>query len=224
MPKPAPRTPKSASAASSPPAPVSPGRPRGTAARSPSRAPAFARPTSSPPKPSPTARIKPITLLALDVDGVLTDGSIHIDDRGIETKRFNVRDGQGIASWHALGFQVAIITKRSGEALQHRARELKIPFDLVFQGTKDKSAALDELLAQTSLTPDQVAYMGDDWPDIPVLERVGFSMTVPEADKHVRRVCDLVTTRSGGNGAVREAIEHMLTAKGLLHQAIRPKT
>jgi 3-deoxy-D-manno-octulosonate 8-phosphate phosphatase (KDO 8-P phosphatase) len=161
-----------------------------------------------------------IRLLALDVDGVLTDGSIMLDDLGVETKRFNVRDGQGLAAWIKLGHDVAIITRRSGQALQHRCRELGIPPHRIVQGSHDKSEALDKLLADTKLAPEQIAYIGDDWPDLPVLRRIGLPITVADADERVARVCLLRTQRPGGQGAVREAIEHILTAQGKLEQAV----
>jgi 3-deoxy-D-manno-octulosonate 8-phosphate phosphatase (KDO 8-P phosphatase) len=163
-------------------------------------------------------RAKPIKLLALDVDGVLTDGSIMLDDLGVETKRFNVRDGQGIAAWIKLGLEVAIITRRSGQAVQHRCRELGI--HRIVQGCHDKSEALDKLLADTGLKPDQIAYIGDDWPDLPVLRRIGLPITVHDADERVAKACLYRTTKPGGRGAVREAIEQILAAQGKLEQAI----
>lgn len=155
-----------------------------------------------------------VRLLVLDVDGVLTDGSINLDDHGVETKRFDVRDGQGIAAWIKLGFEAAIITKRSGRAVEHRMRELGVT--RIMQGRANKSAALDELLAATRLTPPEAAYIGDDWPDMPVLARVGFPIAVADAEENVRALAALVTTRRGGHGAVREAIEHIIRAKGLM--------
>ena len=176
---------------------------------------------TTPPSPGNTiARAKNIRLLALDVDGVLTDGSIFLDDNAVETKRFNVRDGQGIASWIKMGFDVAIITKRPGQAVQHRCRELGIPPHHIIQGSQDKSAALDQLLADTKLVPEQIAYIGDDWPDMPVLRRVGLPIAPADADERVKLLAALITTKPGGRGAVREAIEHILAAKGLLDQAI----
>lgn len=166
-----------------------------------------------------TAAAREIRLLALDVDGILTDGSILLDDHGTETKRFNVRDGQGIASWRKLGYDVAIITKRSGQAVQHRCRELGIV--RIVQGTQDKSAALDQLLTDTGLQAEQVAYMGDDWPDMAVLRRVGLSATVPDAPAAVRELAMYTTAAAGGRGAVREVIELILAAKGELERAIR---
>lgn len=161
---------------------------------------------------------KPVTLLALDVDGVLTDASIMLDDAGVETKRFNAKDGQGIASWLGLGLSVGIITKRSGTALQHRARELKIPH--VIQGASDKSAALDQLLQAANVSARQVAYVGDDWPDMPVMRRVGYPMSVADGAEEVRRLAAYVTRAPGGRGAVREAVEHLLREKDLLGAAL----
>ena len=175
-------------------------------------------PTTSPSSDNQAANAKDIRLLALDVDGVLTDGSIFLDDNSAEIKRFNVRDGQGIAAWIKMGFDAAIITKRSGQAVQHRCRELGIT--RIVQGSQDKSGALDQLLSDTKLGVEQIAYIGDDWPDMPVLRRVGFPIAPADADPRVKQLATLVTALPGGRGAVREAIEHILSAKGLLEQAI----
>lgn len=155
----------------------------------------------------------------MDVDGVLTDGSIHLDDAGVETKRFNIRDGFGIRLWQALGFGTGIITGRSGLAVQHRARELGIGH--VIQGSGDKAAALAGLVAKTGITPDRIAYIGDDWPDLPVLRRVGYPMAVADADPRVLELAAFTATRPGGAGAVREAIEHLIRAKGLMDRALK---
>jgi 3-deoxy-D-manno-octulosonate 8-phosphate phosphatase (KDO 8-P phosphatase) len=162
---------------------------------------------------------KHIRALILDVDGVLTDGSIFLDDRGVETKRFNVRDGQGIATWIRLGFEVAIITKRASRgdndvgAVMHRARELGIRH--VIQGARDKSAALDEVIRLTGIPPEHMAYMGDDWPDIAPMKRVALAITVPDAAAEVHAIAHWTTTRRGGDGAVREAIERLLREKNI---------
>jgi 3-deoxy-D-manno-octulosonate 8-phosphate phosphatase (KDO 8-P phosphatase) len=161
----------------------------------------------------------PILLLGLDVDGVLTDGSIQIDDLGHETKRFNVRDGFALKLWQKLGFHTAIITGRSGKAVEHRARELGILH--VAQGVGDKAAAMDDLLGQLSLTRAQAAYLGDDWPDLKVMRRVGYAMAPSDADPRVLDMAAFVTRRPGGHGAVREAVEHLVRAKGLMEQALR---
>jgi 3-deoxy-D-manno-octulosonate 8-phosphate phosphatase (KDO 8-P phosphatase) len=159
-----------------------------------------------------------IVVLALDVDGVLTDGSILLDDHGTETKRFNVRDGFGLRLWGKLGFRAAVITGRSGAALQHRAIELGLS-DIV-QGCQNKSEALDALVARTGVGAEQIAFLGDDWPDLPILRRVGYPMAVADADEEVRRLAAYVTTRPGGRGAVREAVMHLIGSKGLMEKAL----
>ncbi len=171
---------------------------------------------------------KDIRCLVLDVDGVLTDGSIYLDDRGVETKRFNVRDGQGIATWIRLGFEVAIITKRKsrgegGEgAVMHRARELGIRH--VIQGAPDKAAALHEVRRLTGVPFDQMAYIGDDWPDIAAMNLVGLPIAVADAVADVKQAAGWITHGSGGQGAVREAIERILDAAGLLDAAVGQAT
>jgi 3-deoxy-D-manno-octulosonate 8-phosphate phosphatase (KDO 8-P phosphatase) len=168
------------------------------------------------PTPPPTPDL--ITLLALDVDGVLTDGSIFVDDHGHETKRFNVRDGFGLRLWQKMGFTVAIVTGRTGRAVQHRMADLGI--SAVIQGSENKSEALDDLVAQTCTPARQIAFLGDDWPDLPILTRVGYPMAVADADPRVAAVASYVTTRPGGHGAAREAVEHLLAQKGLLDKAL----
>ncbi len=152
-----------------------------------------------------------VELLCLDVDGVLTDGSINLDDNGVETKRFHVRDGTGIRVWCRLGHRVALITGRSGNALRHRAGELEI--DHVIQGSRDKAADLDKVLARMGLDAQQTAILADDLPDLPIMRRAGYPMAVADAVPEVLEAAVFVTTRPGGHGAVREAIEHLLKAK-----------
>lgn len=152
-----------------------------------------------------------VSLLCLDVDGVLTDGGIHIDDHGVETKRFHVRDGYGISVWHRLGYHTAIITGRQGMAVHHRARELGI--DVVIQGRIDKRRAFDELLDRFGLRSHEVAHIGDDLPDLPILRRCGYPMAVADAVAEVQEAASFVTVRPGGQGAVREAVEHLLRAR-----------
>jgi len=160
-----------------------------------------------------------IRCLVLDCDGVLTDGSILIDDRGIETKRFNVRDGQGIATWLRLGFEVAVITKRksrveSGDgALAHRCRELGIKH--LIQGSGDKAAAITDFANAIGIPLEHVAYIGDDWPDIAPMKLVGLPIAVADAVDEVRAAARWVTSKPGGRGAVREAVEMMLREKKL---------
>ncbi len=159
-----------------------------------------------------------IELLCLDVDGVMTDGSIHLDDNAVETKRFHVRDGTGIRIWSRLGYHVALITGRSGRAVRHRAAELGI--EHVIQASTDKAASLDAVLAKLSLQAAQAAILGDDLPDLPMLRKAGYPMAVADAVSEVRQVAVFVTTRAGGDGAVREAVEHLLSAKGRWNEAV----
>lgn len=161
---------------------------------------------------------KPIRLLCLDVDGVLTDGGIRIDDNGVETKRFHVRDGAGMRIWLRLGHDIAIITGRTGEAVKHRARELGIKH--LIQGSQNKAEAFDALLRELGLEPHQAAMLGDDLPDLPVMRRCGYPMAVADAVEQVQTAAAFVTTHRGGNAAVREAIEHLLSARNEWSQAL----
>ncbi len=156
-----------------------------------------------------------IEMIIFDVDGVLTDGTINIKDDGSETKAFNVRDGFGMRLWLDAGFKIAIITGRSGEALKHRLASLKIDPELVIQGSRDKSAALDVILEKTGIEASKVAYLADDWPDLVAMERVGLPMAVHDAEPEVIEAAAFVTSRDGGHGAARDAITHLLKAKGL---------
>lgn len=160
----------------------------------------------------------PVRLLALDVDGVLTDGSISLDDRGRETKRFCAADGVGLRAWQRLGYRAAIITGRGGTALLHRLAELGV--GEVVQSSKDKGAAIESLAQRCGLTLPAVAFLGDDWPDLPALRRVGYPMAVANAPAVVQRAAAYVTPRPGGAGAVRDAIEHLLAAHGRLDEAL----
>lgn len=154
-----------------------------------------------------------VKLLVLDVDGVMTDGSINIDDHGHETKRFHVRDGYAMKLWMSKGYKLAIITGRSGSALQHRLESLGVPEKMIIQGSRDKSTALDTILEEAGCDVLHVAYMGDDWPDLPAIDRVGFPMCPADAEAEVIERCALITKRPGGQAAVREAIAHLLRSK-----------
>ena len=153
-----------------------------------------------------------IRMLILDVDGVLTDGRIIIDDRGLEVKHFDVRDGAGLKYWHRAGHKSAILTGRESPAVLKRAEELGIA--IVRQGAKDKLAAYEAILAQEGLADDEVAYVGDDVTDLPVLRRVGFGAAVADGAPEARAAALYVTQRSGGRGAVREVIEKLLRLQG----------
>ncbi len=158
-----------------------------------------------------------IQLLCLDVDGVLTDGGLYIDDRGVETKRFHVRDGAGLRMWMRVGGHVALITGRRGMAVRHRADELGIRY--VLQGSVDKLADFRVLLEQLNLKASQAAMIGDDLPDLPIMRMCGYPIAVSDADAEVRALARFVTVRPGGHGAVREAIEHLLGARQQLDEA-----
>jgi 3-deoxy-D-manno-octulosonate 8-phosphate phosphatase (KDO 8-P phosphatase) len=154
-----------------------------------------------------------IRLLLLDVDGVMTDGRIIIDDRGVETKHFNVRDGQGITLLQASGIEVGIITGRTSQVVRHRARDLGVK--LVLQGVKDKLKAYQRIRRSLGLTDDQVAYMGDDYADSTLLAQVGLAAMPGDGWPELRCRVDVVTRSKGGDGAVREIAELLLKAQGM---------
>lgn len=157
-------------------------------------------------------KIGKVKVLILDVDGVLTDGRIVISDDGQETKFFNVRDGHGLKMIRRAGVEVMFLTGRKSRVVEHRARELGV--ERVYQGALDKLAVLQEILNSTGLSPGDVAYMGDDIVDLPVLRRAGFSVTVSDAHEDVLKAVDLVTKNPGGRGAVREVCEIILKVQG----------
>jgi 3-deoxy-D-manno-octulosonate 8-phosphate phosphatase (KDO 8-P phosphatase) len=156
-------------------------------------------------------KAKQILLLLLDVDGVLTDGRIIIDDRGVETKQFHVRDGQGISLLMRGGIEVGLITARSSASVRHRAKELGIR--LVRQGVRDKSLAYEEIKRQRGLRDRQIAYVGDDVLDLPLLRTAGLAVSVADGAPELRAVADWVTVADGGLGAVREVAELLLKSQ-----------
>jgi YrbI family 3-deoxy-D-manno-octulosonate 8-phosphate phosphatase len=155
---------------------------------------------------------KPICLILSDVDGVLTDGSITIDNAGVESKTFYVRDGLAIKLWKRSGFHFGLITSRTSQIVKLRAAELNV--DIVRQGTADKLPVAREIFDQLGIEPHQACYIGDDLPDIAVMNEVGLSIAVADAAAEVLRVAQWTTRAPGGRGAVREAIERLLKAKG----------
>lgn len=159
------------------------------------------------------ARAAKIELLVLDVDGVLTDGTLYYSNDGIESKRFHVRDGSGLKLWQSLGKRAAVISGRTSAAVATRAAELGL--SPVRQGCgSDKCPAFRDVLAETGLRPDQVCAVGDDLPDFPLLLNCGLAVAVGDACPDVRNVVHHVTAAHGGHGAVREAIEWLLTLTG----------
>jgi len=157
-------------------------------------------------------KLKEIRLLLLDVDGVMTDGRITYTEAGVESKSFNVKDGLGIRLAMDAGIRVGIVTARTSEALRHRCRNLAI--DLVFDGVKNKRAVLDDIVATTGVSAHQIAFMGDDLQDLPLMRCVGLSVAVADAHDLLIEHADMVTIRRGGHGAVREVCESLLKAQG----------
>ena len=159
-----------------------------------------------------TRQLSAIRLLILDVDGVLTDGGIIVHSDGTESKRFHVQDGHGIKLWHRAGGITAIVSGRTSEPTEHRARQLDIAH--VLQGQLDKLPAMEELLRQLGMGWEQAAVIGDDVVDILTVRRAGFGVAVANAVEELKAVADFVTLRSGGHGAVREVIELILKTSG----------
>ncbi len=153
-----------------------------------------------------------IKLLLLDVDGIMTDGRVIYDNNGVETKAFDVKDGHGLKMLQRAGIRVGIITGRQSEVVKHRAAELGI--EILYQGAKVKLGPYEEILQDLKLTDAEVAYMGDDLVDLPILRRVGFSVTVSDAVDEVKPWVDYVTIRPGGRGAVREICDLLLKRMG----------
>ena len=154
---------------------------------------------------------KRIRLFAMDVDGILTDGTVQISSDGTETKSFSVLDGMGLVRLREAGIIVAWISGRPSGATPARATELKIPH--VIQGRTDKLAALQELATQLGVAPSECAYMGDDDIDAPALDWAAIGVTVPDAMPLAFAAAHHVTTRAAGHGAVREVCEHLLAAR-----------
>lgn len=163
-------------------------------------------------------KVKPVRLLVLDVDGVMTDGGIIYNADGVETKVFNVRDGHGIKLLKRGGVECAVITSRQSRALEYRTRELGI--EIVHQGALDKITAYEDILKKTGLKPEETAFVGDDLVDLPVLRMAGFSAAVNDAVEEVKDEVDYVTVCPGGRGAVREVVEIILKIKGKWREVI----
>lgn len=155
-----------------------------------------------------------IELFAMDVDGVLTDGSLYVSSDGSETKRFSIIDGLGLVMLREAGVKIAWISGRGSEATDRRAEELKV--DFVIQGRKDKAKALSSLLKELGLKPEQAAYMGDDTIDTEAIELAAIGVAVPEAQPEPLAAANYTTQRAGGNGAVREVCNHILAARSQL--------
>ena len=159
-----------------------------------------------------------IRLLLLDVDGVLTDGRLYYDEHGNEQKAFNIQDGLGIKLLQRNGIEVGIITGRSSKLLARRANELGI--ELVVQGREDKLTALNEVLETRDYRMEQIAFLGDDLPDLPVIRKVGLGATPANGNHFVARHADWQSSAAGGSGAVRELAELILEAQGNLESTL----
>lgn len=157
-----------------------------------------------------------IELIVLDVDGTMTDSHITYSENGDEIKSFNVKDGLAISSWRQMGKQVAIITGRSSEIVARRAKELRI--EHFYQGIHNKKEVLESLLEKLDLTMENVAAIGDDLNDLQMLKAAKMSFVPRDASAYVDKVATVVLSKRGGDGAVREMIEHLIIKEGLEKQ------
>jgi len=157
-------------------------------------------------------RLAQVQLLLLDCDGVLTDGGVTWSDAGVESKTFHIRDGLGIRAWQRAGGRTGIVTGRSSGVVDRRAAELGVEF--VRQGVHDKVEAAAAIMTDCGLGWEQVAFVGDDLPDLPVIERCGLGVAVADASAELVAAAHLVTRLPGGRGAVREVVERLLAARG----------
>jgi 3-deoxy-D-manno-octulosonate 8-phosphate phosphatase (KDO 8-P phosphatase) len=162
-------------------------------------------------RPVPASRLAAVRLVAMDVDGVLTDGGIWYTDHGAELKRFDVRDGQGLVLLRQAGVVTAIVTRRRSDIVERRARELGIAE--VHQDAADKAAVVQELLKRHGVQAAEACYVGDDVGDLPAMALVGLPVAVPDAVPAVRRAAVYVTRARAGFGAIRELCDLILSAK-----------
>jgi 3-deoxy-D-manno-octulosonate 8-phosphate phosphatase (KDO 8-P phosphatase) len=156
--------------------------------------------------------LAPISLLVLDVDGVLTDGTIRLHADGTESKRFHLKDGHGIKLWRRAGHEIALLSGRASPATRQRAHQLQI--EHVYEDCHVKLPVLKELLTKLQRSPAQAAYVGDDLLDLPAVQYVGLGVAVADAVAELKARADYVTQEQGGCGAVREVIEYILKAQG----------
>lgn len=160
---------------------------------------------------------KNIKLLVLDVDGVLTDGGLYFGDDGILMKRFHVHDGFGIKLAQSVGIEIGVITGLNQKPVERRVRELGV--EHYYPGHHHKVAPFRDMCANVGIDPSQAAFMGDDWIDLGVMKKAGLALSVPNGLPDVIESADWVSSRTGGSGAVREAISFILEAQGLLEEA-----
>ena len=164
------------------------------------------------------SKLKSIKLLLLDVDGVLTSGQIIYSGKNIETKIFNVRDGLGIRLLQTAGIEVGIVTGRTSAALLNRCNDLGIT--MIYDGIKSKGEIFDSILSATHLQAQDIAFVGDDLPDLSLMNKVGVSIAVGDAHDAVKKFADIITRRNGGEGAIREVCEMILDEKNMLKKII----
>jgi 3-deoxy-D-manno-octulosonate 8-phosphate phosphatase (KDO 8-P phosphatase) len=177
----------------------------------------------TPVAPEILARARKIKLFLMDVDGTLTDGSVNLislpDNGGVaEMKAFNSQDGAGMKLAHIMGIRTGFITGRKSPAVSQRAHELSVEF--VYLGQETKTAAFEDCLQKAGVREEEVAYMGDDLPDIPVAKRAGLAVAVANAAPELKAVCHYVTNARGGEGSGREIVELILTAQGRWEEAV----
>ena len=157
--------------------------------------------------------MKDIKILVLDVDGTLTDGKIYVDDKDNSFKAFNVKDGFALVNWLKLGGEVAILTGKKSNIVERRAKELGIKY--IIQGSENKKQDLKNLLKELNITFENVAYMGDDLNDLGVMKSVGFSACPKDSVQEVLEITNFISSKNGGDGAVREFLEHIMKKNGM---------
>lgn len=169
--------------------------------------------------PEITAKAKKIKLLILDVDGVLTTGALYYGSQGFEMKGFHIHDGLGIKLLQKTGVTVAIISGKRSEAVERRVDELQIKH--VYLGHENKIPCYEELRKKLNVEDHEIAYMGDDLPDLPLLKRVGLAITVPITPKIIAQSVDFITEKKGGKGAVREVCEFIMQAQDTYESVVQ---
>ena len=164
-------------------------------------------------------KLKKIKVLVCDVDGVLTDGKIIYDSEGRETKNFHVQDGLGLVMMRKLGFKLAVISARPSKVATQRAKELR--FDFAYIGVDSKIKAYEDLVKKLRVRDEAICFIGDDLPDLRVLKRAGLAVAVTNAVDDIKKAADYVTTKAGGEGAVREVIDLILKNQGLWDKVLQ---
>jgi 3-deoxy-D-manno-octulosonate 8-phosphate phosphatase (KDO 8-P phosphatase) len=164
-------------------------------------------------------KVQRLKLLILDVDGVLTDGRLFFDDQGKEYKCFHARDGHGIKLLRHSGVEVAVISGRKSNSVAIRMQNLGV--DLVYQGHENKRAAFSDVIQRLQLQPEQVAHVGDDVLDLPIMTQVGFAVAVADAHFAVKQRADWCTQAMGGMGAVREVCDLIMQVQGTFDEALQ---